>query len=175
MIGAFAGLLLASAAASAQEESQQIPAKFTVLDLVFTVEDLAWTIEDLRLKESDTEITIDLAADVLFDFDSAKLLPGAHNALERVADVIRERAKGTVRIAGHTDGKGSPSYNQTLSERRAAEVRSWLTARVREKRTKLVVVGFGASKPIAPNQTPDGLDDPAGRAKNRRVEIVIEK
>lgn len=168
------GLLLSSSA-RAQEEDEQVPAKFTVLDLVFTVEDLAWTVEDLRLKETDTEITIELAADVLFEFDSADLLPGARNALEKVAEVIGERAKGSCRIEGHTDGKGSASYNMGLSERRAKSVRDWLTKHSRTKGLKISTKGFGATKPVAPNAHPDGTDDPAGRAKNRRVEIVLTK
>lgn len=166
--------LLFSSVASATEEEEQVPATFTVLDLVFTIEDLAWTIEDLHLKETETEITIELAADVLFDFDEADLRPEAKSALEKVAEVIRERSRGgTVRIAGHTDGKGSASYNQALSERRAASVRARLHAAAPGARYS--IVGFGASRPIATEAHADGSDDSEGRARNRRVEIVIEK
>lgn len=166
--------LFASAASATEEPpEEQVPAKFTVLDLVFTVEDLAWTVEDLHLKETDTEITIELSADVLFDFDAAELRPEAKRALEKVAEVVRQRTKGSVRIEGHTDGKGSAAYNQTLSEKRARSVRDRLASMAPGKRYS--VVGFGASKPIAPNAREDGSDDAAGRALNRRVQIVIGK
>jgi len=169
-------LLLSGAVASAAEVDDPVPenARFTVLSLVYTVENLAWTVEDLHLKETDTEITIELSADVLFDFDKADLRLEAKSALEKVAEVIRERSKGSsVRIAGHTDGKGSASYNQTLSERRAISVRERLKGMASGARYS--VIGFGATKPIAVNVHEDGSDDPDGRAKNRRVEIVIEK
>ena len=78
---------------------------FQVLDLVFTVTDLAGKTQDiggavldLQVKETDTEITIDLAADILFDFDKATIKPKAQQALAQAASVIREKAKGTVRI-----------------------------------------------------------------------------
>ena len=80
-----------------------------VLDLVFKVEDLAGKVQDLQLKETDTEIRIELAADVLFDFDKANIRPQAEQALKQVATIIREKAKGTVRVEGHTDSKGSDS------------------------------------------------------------------
>ena len=89
--------------------------KMPVLDLVFKVEDLAGKVQDLQLKETATEIRIELAADVLFDFDKANIRPQAEQALKQVATIIRERARGAVRIEGHTDSKGSDSYNQKLS------------------------------------------------------------
>ena len=100
--------------------------KFKVLDLVFTVKDLETTVRSLEVKETDTEIRIELAADVLFDFDKSNILPKAEQTLIQVADVIRERGKGTVRIEGHTDSKGSDAYNQRLSRQRADSVADWL-------------------------------------------------
>src|SRR3954469_5267147 len=108
---------------SAQERTADL--KIKILDLVFHVEDLGGKVQDMQVKESDTEIRIDLAADVLFDFDKADILPKAQDALKQAAAIIREKAKGTVRIEGHTDAKGSEPYNQKLSERRAAAVKAW--------------------------------------------------
>jgi len=154
--------------ASAQEEKK-------VLDLIFTVKDLGGKVQDLQIKESKTEIRIALAADVLFDFDKADIRPKAADVLKQVASVIQDKAKGIVRVEGHTDSKGSDAYNQKLSERRANSVRDWLVNKEGLKDVKFETKGFGSKKPVAPNTKPDGSDDPEGRQKNRRVEIVIGK
>lgn len=146
-----------------------------VLDLVFRVEDLGGKVQDLQVKESAAEIRIELAADVLFDFDKADILPKAQAALKQAAGLIRDKAKGAVRIEGHTDSKGSNSYNQKLSERRAAAVKTWLTEKEGLRGIEFSTAGFGAKKPVAPNKKPDGSDDPDGRQKNRRVEIILKK
>jgi outer membrane protein OmpA-like peptidoglycan-associated protein len=143
--------------------------------LVFHVEDMGGTVQSLDVKESDTEVRIDLAADVLFDFDKADILAKAQATLKQAADVIREKARGLVRIEGHTDGKGSDSYNQKLSERRAAAVKSWFIQKEGLNNLAFTTKGFGARKPVAPNKKPDGSDDPEGRQKNRRVEIIMRK
>ena len=127
------------------------------------------------MKETDTEIRIELAADVLFDFDKADLRSDARSALKQVGDIIREKAKGAVRIEGHTDSKGSDAYNQKLSQRRANSVRDWLIKNEGLTNVRFSTSGFGSKKPAVSNTKPDGSDDPEGRQKNRRVEIVISK
>jgi outer membrane protein OmpA-like peptidoglycan-associated protein len=164
--------------ATAQETTTDAGPPYTmkVIDLVFRVENTAGAIQDLEVKETPTEVTIELAADVLFDFDKSDLLPKAQDTLQKAADVIKERASGkaTVRIGGHTDAKGSDSYNQSLSLRRADSVKHWFTSHGLGN-LQFATSGFGAKQPVAPNTKPDGSDDPEGRAKNRRVEIVISK
>ncbi len=161
----------------------------TTLDLVFLVEDLGGGVQslevaqsdldvqesDLDVQESDTEIRIELAADVLFDFDSADLRAEAAAALQNVAEIIRGHEGARVRIEGHTDAKGSDSYNQQLSEHRAESVRDWLLAAEGLRDTDFEISGFGESNPVAANEQTDGSDDPEGRQRNRRVEIVVEK
>lgn len=149
--------------------------KMQVLDLVFKVEDIGGKVVDLQMKETDMEIRIELAADVLFDFDKADIRRDAGNALKQVGDIIREKAKGTVRIEGHTDSKGSDPYNQKLSVGRANSVRDWLVKNEGLKNVRFATSGFGAKKPAVSNTKPDGADDPEGRQKNRRVELVIGK
>jgi outer membrane protein OmpA-like peptidoglycan-associated protein len=146
-------------------------------DLLFPVIDLGAKPRDLAVKESATEVRIELAADVLFDFDKADIRPKAQEALKQVASLIRERGKlrSPVVIEGHTDGKGSDSYNQKLSDRRAAAVKTWLVQEEGLKDVSFRTQGFGAKRPVAPNTKPDGSDDPDGRQKNRRVEIVLRK
>jgi outer membrane protein OmpA-like peptidoglycan-associated protein len=146
-----------------------------VLDLNFTVKDMGEKVQNVRLKETKSEIRIELAADVLFDFDKADILPKAQEALKQTAEVIREKSKGVVNIEGHTDSKGSDAYNQKLSERRANAVKDWLANREGLKNVRFATRGFGAKKPVASNTKPDGSDDPEGRQKNRRVEIIVKK
>ena len=120
---------------------------------------------------SKCEERLRIGADFLFDFDRAELRIESDPALSQVASRVREVKKAVV-IEGHTDSKGTESYNQGLSERRAAAVRVALTERGLP-REGLQIRGFGKSRPAVPNQRPDGSDDPDGRQKNRRVEVVI--
>lgn len=113
---------------------------------------------------------IRLPSDVLFEFGKAELTPAAQQAIEAVDDEIGSGGSGTVTIEGHTDAIGSDADNQALSERRAAAVRAALEP-VLGSGYQYAAVGFGESKPVAPNTKPDGSDDPEGRALNRRVEI----
>jgi outer membrane protein OmpA-like peptidoglycan-associated protein len=78
-----------------------------------------------------------------------------------------------VRVEGHTDAKGSDEYNQALSERRAASVRTWFVQAAKLPAKSVTAVGFGERQPVADNEKPDGSDDPEGRQKNRRVEVVV--
>ena len=148
---------------------------FMVQDLVFRGQEMGGRVEDLKMKETPTEIHIELSADVLFDFDKAEILPKAQEALKQAAKVIREKGKGTVHIEGHTDAKGSEAYNQKLSERRANAVKDWLVSKEGLKNVNFSTSGLGSKKPVAPNKKPDGSDNPEGRQKNRRVEIVVKK
>jgi outer membrane protein OmpA-like peptidoglycan-associated protein len=154
----------------------QVDLVFPVKDLVFIVDDLGGKTKDLEVKETKTEIHINLAADVLFDFDKSTLRPTARDALHQAASIIHDNAKGsTVRIDGYTDSKGSDPYNQRLSDRRAESVRNWFVTKEGLKDVDFATKGYGAKNPVAPNTKPDGSDDPDGRQKNRRVEITVKK
>ena len=122
----------------------------------------------LNAKVTETEVVIQLPGAILFDFDSANLRPDAERTLTDVAQVIGSYPQRPVRVEGHTDSIASDAYNQSLSERRAASVVSWLSAHGVE-RARLAAAGFGESKPAATNDTA------AGRQRNRRVEVVIAK
>ena len=132
-------------------------------------------LNELGARTTDTEIRIEMAADVLFDFDKADLKREAEPSLEKVVTVLRGLPAASVSVEGHTDGKGTAAYNEQLSRRRAAAVVSWLEARTPDRKTRLTVRALGASKPVAPNTKPDGSDDPQARQRNRRVEIVVQK
>jgi outer membrane protein OmpA-like peptidoglycan-associated protein len=127
----------------------------------------------VKVETKARETRIELPADVLFAFDKADLLPGADPELARAATILRARTVKTAMIEGYTDAKGTQAYNQRLSERRAAAIYGWLKAHGDLEHVDLHVVGYGPAKPRAPNLRPDGSDDPEGRARNRRVEIVF--
>jgi outer membrane protein OmpA-like peptidoglycan-associated protein len=139
------------------------------------IDPLTAALKDLGARTTDTEIRIEMSADVLFDFDKADLKREAEPSLEKVATVLRSHPASSVTVEGHTDGKGTAAYNEQLSRRRAAAVVSWLEGRTTDRKTRLTVRALGASKPVAPNTKPDGSDDPEGRQRNRRVEIVVHK
>jgi outer membrane protein OmpA-like peptidoglycan-associated protein len=182
-------LVLLVAQNAAGQEPSGASLKRVVLDLTYPVVDLkigasdtagagsaiAGKIEALAIKETPTEVRIELAADVLFDFDKAVIRPQAGAALKNVAAVLKDKAKGPVRIEGHTDAKGSDAYNQSLSVRRADAVRQWLVEKEGLKGRNITTQGFAAKNPVAPNTKPDGSDNPDGRQKNRRVEIIAGK
>ncbi len=147
--------------------------KGLTLGVVGKAQDLNAALKDLGAKTTETEIRIELSSDVLFDFDKADLLPKAIPELEKVATVLKSYSNASCSIEGHTDDKGLKDYNQKLSERRAASVKGWLVAHGIS--SSMTTRGWGATKPVVPNTLPDGRDDPAGRQKNRRVEIVVKK
>lgn len=120
-------------------------------------------------KHHGRQTTVTVSADVLFAFDSARLAPAARRIVTRLAHRIDAAASGAVRVVGHTDSIGSRQYNQRLSESRAASVAAALRRTLAEPR-KIRTEGRNFSEPIAPNEI-NGEDNPAGRARNRRVEI----
>ncbi|MBF0293543.1 MAG: OmpA family protein [Magnetococcales bacterium] len=102
--------------------------------------------------------------DLPFRFDQYTLEPVSYPLLERVARVLRDNPGVRVEIQGHTDGIGTPEYNEELSKKRAASVMRHLTGQgIAPER--LSAAGFGMRKPVASNE------DDAGRARNRRVEL----
>jgi len=105
---------------------------------------------------------------VNFEFDRADLRPDAKPVLDQVYGLLKEDPKLALAIEGYTDDRGPAAYNQSLSERRAAAVRTALLARGlgKDGDARLTSAGHGASAPIADNATDEG------RAKNRRVELV---
>ena len=119
------------------------------------------------------EQRLSVVADALFDFDKAGLRPDAEETLAAAGPEIDKLGGKPARIEGHTDTIGSDAYNMKLSEARATTVRDWLAARGSVP-AATPVKGYGKTRPVAPNTTGDGRDDPAGRQKNRRVEVVFD-
>lgn len=134
---------------------------------------LTGVVSGFAVERTATETRVLLAADTLFDFDKATLTPAAETNLARTAALVAEGGKGAVTVVGHTDAKGDDAYNDSLSRRRADAVAAWLRARPELAGRGFTPEGRGEREPVAPNAAPDGGDDPAGRARNRRVEVVI--
>lgn len=99
-------------------------------------------------------------SDVMFDFNSAALKPGALSEIYRVSAILTKYPDTTIRVEGHTDSSGSEAYNQRLSERRALSVKNALIQNSVETE-RIQSIGYGESMPIGTAE------------QNRRVSIVI--
>jgi outer membrane protein OmpA-like peptidoglycan-associated protein len=110
---------------------------------------------------------------VNFDFNKSNIRQADIMQLKKAAEFVKKHRGSKVKLEGHTDGKGTEQYNQKLSERRAEAVKKYLIKEGAVGKTKITAMGYGKTRPVAPNTTKDGKDDPEGRAKNRRVEILI--
>jgi outer membrane protein OmpA-like peptidoglycan-associated protein len=110
---------------------------------------------------------------ILFEYDKVVISEKSHLELNEGINFVKRYPGSRIEIAGHTDNLGAPQYNQTLSEKRAAAVRDYLIKKGGVDPAKITAVGHRDLYPIAPNQKPDGKDNPEGRAQNRRVEINI--
>jgi outer membrane protein OmpA-like peptidoglycan-associated protein len=130
-------------------------------------------IQAIRADEERCAKRFVVGADALFEFDKATLAPDAEETLKALVPLLAKAGQHPVSIEGHTDGKGSDAYNRTLSEKRAQSVKDWLAARGAVPGTA-ATKGWGERRPVAPNTHLDGGDDPAGRQKNRRVEVILD-
>jgi outer membrane protein OmpA-like peptidoglycan-associated protein len=127
------------------------------------------------VQESPKELRLTLASDILFDFGRATIRPDARPALDKVTEIIRKNGGAGVSIEGFTDSIGTAESNLRLSNARAESVKQWLIEVEKLAGAGLAARGFGATRFAVPNTKPDGSDDPGGRQKNRRVEIVIQR
>jgi OOP family OmpA-OmpF porin len=114
-----------------------------------------------------------VASDVLFAVGSAQLGGGSHSVLDSVLGHLRDGRAGTVRVTGYTDSVGTKSDNLRLSTHRARAVQIYLARRLTRSNLRFRVAGKGEADPVARNTRPGGGDNPAGRARNRRVVITF--
>jgi len=101
-----------------------------------------------------------------FETGKADLTPDSAKTLEQIAELLGRRPEWTLRVEGHTDNVGKAPANLDLSKRRAKAVRDWMVAKHKVASARLIAEGFGDTRPVADN------NDQAGRARNRRVELV---
>jgi outer membrane protein OmpA-like peptidoglycan-associated protein len=166
------GAALSVLAAGAGGSSSAL--NFGSTQLNFSSTSIAFPSQYIRTETAGT-VEVTVPADVLFDFDKADIRAAAQPALQELAILLKEKARGAVTVTGHTDGIGEAAYNQKLSERRAAAVKAWLVGREGLGSMPITTSGAGARQPIAPNAKPDGSDNPDGRQLNRRVTVVFRK
>jgi OOP family OmpA-OmpF porin len=104
---------------------------------------------------------------VVFKAGSSELTDEGKEALQQVKEFLQSKDYiTTMRVEGHTDTDGNPEKNQTLTEQRALSVCKWLVANGVDCK-RLLPVGFGGTKPVAANDSPDG------KAENRRIDFVM--
>ena len=111
-------------------------------------------------------IVVEFEEKVLFGFDRSDLNASAEDNLDKLVNVLKEYPDTNIEIQGHTDSKGTEGYNQSLSDKRAGAVASYLRNRGVSS-SRISTKGFGESAPIASNESE------SGRSQNRRVDFLI--
>ncbi|HUQ83943.1 MAG TPA: OmpA family protein [Gemmatimonadaceae bacterium] len=141
---------------------------------VYGTDELPVFLTSVRLAESETDVLYDALAakgrwatqGILFATGKAVVQPESRPVLKEIAGTLKEHADLKILIEGHTDNVGSSAANLTLSDARAAAVKAALVADFGVAGDRITTKGLGDTKPSVPNTTP------AGRAQNRRVEVV---
>lgn len=170
-VGVLSATMFGAGAAHAEPvvpDPQQFVYSIAPQQYVYNIElgDSTQTLKSEKHSHGKTDVTIN--SDVLFAFNKATLTASAKKTLDGLVGKLTD-ASGAIQVDGYTDSKGSNSYNLKLSKQRAQAVQSYLSGKVSGK--KISATGHGEADPVAPN-TKDGKDNPAGREKNRRVEIT---
>lgn len=129
-------------------------------------EELKKDLEGAKVERVGEGILITFESGLLFKTNSAELEPATKSNLTDLAGTLNKYDDTNVLIEGHTDNTGEDSYNQRLSERRAAAVESYLASQGVDA-SRLTTAGYGEKQPVATNDTD------AGRSSNRRVEVAI--
>ncbi|MGK6350240.1 OmpA family protein [Parapedobacter sp. DT-150] len=124
------------------------------------------TVAGAEVIKADEGIIVKFDSGILFDFDKTDLKPNAKTNVAKLVENLNSNPDTDILVVGHTDNKGTDSYNQGLSERRARSVKDYAVSQGLAGR-RIKTEGRSFHEPIAENETE------AGRAQNRRVEIVI--
>jgi outer membrane protein OmpA-like peptidoglycan-associated protein len=119
------------------------------------------------IRRNGDQIVLVMPSDVTFAVDKSDVQPQFTRVLDDVARTLNAYPQTTIDVVGHADSSGGADYNQGLSERRASAVADYLTRQGRVMTDRVFVAGMGSRQPIADNATA------AGRAQNRRVEIIL--
>ncbi len=107
--------------------------------------------------------------DFLFEFDHYELSEEGFAKLDSLVHLISDKKIEAITIMGHTDDVGSLDYNYSLSEKRAQSIKEYIQSTVSQVKVKLTAIGYGEQQPRVPN------DSPINRAKNRRVELLLNQ
>jgi outer membrane protein OmpA-like peptidoglycan-associated protein len=123
-------------------------------------------IENASVQAVDEGVTISLE-NIQFEADTARMLPGERDKLDKIAEILRHYPDRDILVGGHTALAGSEADRLALSRERAAVVAEYLIGKKVRTLDRIVVRGYGAERPIADNRTEEGM------RKNRRVEITL--
>ena len=123
------------------------------------------SVTDLRL--SLDKFTVQKTVTVLFQVKKSELLPEAMTALDELASQIKDRNGFLLEIEGFASADGAAELNDRLSQARSESVRRYLADRYNIPLHRMFILGFGTSRPIADNSTPEG------RIQNRRVQVKL--
>jgi len=124
------------------------------------------TVPDAKVERVGEGIVVEFSSAVLFGFDQSDLSTDAKVNLDKLVKILNTYPDTNIEVQGHTDSKGTESYNQTLSVKRATSVSDYLVAS-QIKGERITTKGFGETLPEYDNETEEG------RAQNRRVEFLI--
>lgn len=111
---------------------------------------------------------------VLYEFNKATLTEDSKEKMDYLYTIMVDNPTIEIELSAHTDSKGSEAYNLDLSERRAKSCVDYLVEKGISP-TRMTSRGYGKTRPIAPNEFPNGKDNPEGRALNRRTEFKVTK
>ncbi|WP_341735968.1 OmpA family protein [Microcoleus sp. CAWBG640] len=129
---------------------------------------------ELNAEKVPEGIRINVPETILFDFDKYNVRAQAKPTLTKINLLLRHYKNAQIFINGHTDNHGEDSYNLELSQKRSAAVKYYFINVFKVQNTRMQTKGYGKTKPISPNNNLDGSDNPTGREKNRRVELIIK-
>lgn len=129
-------------------------------------EEIAKTVPDAKVERVGEGIVVEFNSNVLFAFDKSNISADAKTSLDKLVKVLNAYPDTNIEVQGHTDSKGSVSYNQNLSVTRAQVVTGYLNDQKIDY-SRLTAKGYGESIPKYENETADG------RTQNRRVEFLI--
>jgi len=111
---------------------------------------------------------------ILYDFNRADLRPESKKALDGVVSILMDNPTIKIELASHTDSVGSAAYNLKLSQSRAQSCVDYILSKGIDK-ARIIAVGYGKNRPVAPNSLPNGQDNPDGRQLNRRTEFTVKQ
>ncbi len=111
---------------------------------------------------------------ILYDYDSDAINESAGLELNKLVLILKKNKDIGVELSSHTDSKGSDKFNMELSQKRADKAVDYVVSKGIDK-SKIIAKGYGETQPVAPNELPNGKDNPDGRAKNRRTEFKVIK
>ena len=129
-------------------------------------EEIKKTVPDAKVERVGEGIVVEFSSNVLFSFNQSNLSAEAKANLDKLVKVLNAYPDTDIQVQGHTDSKGSESYNMNLSIQRASEVSSYLVAN-KIVTSRISIKGFGETVPKYSNDTENG------RSQNRRVEFLI--